>query len=164
MEFENDWNHLTYLNLLSLVNQAEQPKAVIYAGKRYVFNPKEAAYVNTSDRSEFRYLSDHITRSLGEGELAASRCIEIPMPEGKGMKLYIADNEKEEFIGQIIDAFEDFLEAKMIRIDNPEKNEAVDDDDGTIAIIYGTDYDMIHDDIECTLKSWEKEGRAETAI
>lgn len=164
MEFENDWNHLTYLNLLSLVNQAEQPETVVYAGKRYIFNPKEEAYVSASDRSEFRYLSDHITRTLGEGELAASRCIEIPMPEGKGLKLYIADNEKEEFIGQIIDTFEDFLEAKRIRIDNPEKNEAGNDDEETVAIIYGTDYGMIHDDIESTLKNWSEEGRADAAI
>lgn len=54
-----------------------------------------------------------------------------------------------EFIGQIIDFLEDFLEEKGITIPNPEKDE--DPDDENTAIIYGTDYGNIAFCIEETL-------------
>ena len=54
-----------------------------------------------------------------------------------------------EFIGQIIDLFEDFLEEKGIVIPNPEK-----DDDEDPAIIYGSDYGVLQDGIEEALKNW----------
>ena len=56
-----------------------------------------------------------------------------------------------EFTGQIIDIFEDFLELKGITIPNPERDE---DPDNT-AIIYGSDYGMLQDKIEDTLRNWE---------
>ena len=61
-----------------------------------------------------------------------------------------------EFIGQIIDIFEDFLEAKEITIDNPEKEEAVADgeDPDNIAILYGSDYDALYESIKAQLKNW----------
>ena len=54
-----------------------------------------------------------------------------------------------EFIGQIIDDFEDFLEDKKVTIPNPER-----DGDENAAIIYGTDYGDLRDGIERTLKNW----------
>ena len=61
-----------------------------------------------------------------------------------------------EFVGQIIDIFEDFLESKNINIENPEKQEAVSDgeDPESICIIYGTDYGDLQSQIEETLYNW----------
>ena len=60
-------------------------------------------------------------------------------------------NNKEEFIGQIIDLFEDFLDEKNVKISNPE---AVEDGEENAAIIYGGDYDTLHDQIQDALENW----------
>lgn len=56
-----------------------------------------------------------------------------------------------EFIGQIIDIFEDFLDEKRVTIENPEQDE---DDEEMAANIYGSDYDRLSDEITDTLKRW----------
>lgn len=56
-----------------------------------------------------------------------------------------------EFIGQIIDIFEDFLDEKGVIIENPERDE---DDEEIAANIYGSDYDRLSDEITDTLKRW----------
>lgn len=64
----------------------------------------------------------------------------------------INKNDKEEFIGQIIDLFEDFLDEKNVKISNLE---AVEDGEENIAIIYGGDYDTLHDQIQSVLENWD---------
>ena len=61
-----------------------------------------------------------------------------------------------EFIGQIIDTFEDFLEEKGVTLNNPEIDEAIADgqDPDGCAIIYGTDYGDLRDDLEDLLRNW----------
>lgn len=54
-----------------------------------------------------------------------------------------------ELCGQIIDGFEDLLEAKRITIPNPEQ-----DGDEFAAIIYGTDYSDLQTHIVETLQNW----------
>lgn len=54
-----------------------------------------------------------------------------------------------EFIGQIIDVFEDFLEEKNIYIPNNEQ-----DDEDTAACIYGSDYFFLKEKIKETLINW----------
>ena len=61
------------------------------------------------------------------------------------------NKDRLEFIGQIIDIFEDFLTEKGIQIENPERE---DDFDGTDVNIYGTDYGNLSDAIEQTMISW----------
>ena len=56
-----------------------------------------------------------------------------------------------EFVGEIIDIFEDFLEEKGIKIQNDEK----DDDDNNSAIIYGSDYGLLQDQLEETYRNWD---------
>jgi len=58
-------------------------------------------------------------------------------------------SERMELIGQLVDVFEDFLDAKGITIANDEKA-----DDEYAANIYGTDYSCIADDLEQTLINW----------
>jgi len=63
-----------------------------------------------------------------------------------------------EFVGQIIDIFEDFLETKGIDIHNDEK-----DQDPDAAIIYGCDYGDLYQDIEELLVNWSEEEKAAEA-
>lgn len=71
----------------------------------------------------------------------------------KGM---INADEKTEFIGQIIDLFEDFLEERGISLNNEEKDElsAAGEDPEQTAIIYGSDYDQLQAGIEALLENW----------
>lgn len=68
----------------------------------------------------------------------------------------ISNQELPELVGQILDIFEDFLEAKGIQIDNPDKEDAIADgeDPESIAILYGMDYGELKDDVEDTLINW----------
>lgn len=63
---------------------------------------------------------------------------------------------QQEFICEIIEHFENFLDMKGIELDNPEKQEAVDagEEEDSICNIYGTDYGWLQSDIEGSLKSW----------
>ena len=62
-----------------------------------------------------------------------------------------------EFICEIVEHFEDFLDAKGIKLENPEKQEAIEDgeDPESICNIYGTDYGMLYVLIEGSLNYWE---------
>lgn len=64
----------------------------------------------------------------------------------------IPSNLEMEFLGQIIDSFEDFLEEKKVSIKNHEKTE--DDHSDNPAIIFGSDYDNIEDSIRRLLQNW----------
>ena len=64
---------------------------------------------------------------------------------------------QQQFICEIIEHFENFLDMKGIELDNPEKQEAIDagENEDSIANIYGTDYGWLQSDIKGSLKSWE---------
>ena len=64
--------------------------------------------------------------------------------------------ELPELVGQIIDAFEAFLEDRGIDIVNDEKNDAIlsGDDASEVSILYGTDYGELQDAIEGILIDW----------
>lgn len=64
-------------------------------------------------------------------------------------KKAICRNDLPEFIGNIIDIFEDFLENKGITIENDEREDSDD------CILYGTDYGYLQDKIQETLKYWD---------
>lgn len=61
----------------------------------------------------------------------------------------VQEHEKAEFLGQIIDIFEDFLEERGVTLDNPEREE---DDDA--AVIYGTDYGELQSQLEDLMVGW----------
>lgn len=69
----------------------------------------------------------------------------------------ITANDLPEFIGQAIDTFEDFLEERGVTLNNPEIDEAIADgqDPDSCAIIYGTDYGDLQDELERLLRNWE---------
>ena len=58
-----------------------------------------------------------------------------------------------EFIGQIIDIFEDFLDRKGIIIENDEKDDP-NLEEGSAANIYGTDYGDLQTDLEDMMVNW----------
>ena len=60
-----------------------------------------------------------------------------------------------EFVGQIIDIFEDFLEMNNATLDNYEREQ-----DPDAAIIYGTQYGDLYQDIEELLVHWSEEAKA----
>lgn len=62
----------------------------------------------------------------------------------------VKNDDRMEFLGSIIDIFEDFLENKNINIENPEK-----DDEEDAAIIYGSDYDELQGKLENMMRNWE---------
>lgn len=61
------------------------------------------------------------------------------------------ENAKAELIGQLIDVVEDFLEARGIDLENPER---VEEGDWNAAIIYGSDYGELQDGFESVLVGW----------
>lgn len=72
----------------------------------------------------------------------------------------IHKDDKVEFVGRIIDVFEDFLDEKNIHIPNSEREDYCSDTDEktgeeNLAIIFGSDYDYIADRIKEILGSWE---------
>ena len=61
----------------------------------------------------------------------------------------INGNDRAEFLGNIMDAIEDFLGEKGIDIPNSEKEES-----DNPAILYGSDYGILCYDIERVLIAW----------
>ena len=73
--------------------------------------------------------------------------------ETRGIKFRtvpVQPNDTPEFIGQMVDIVEDFLEEKEVIIDNPEKE---DEPDEATAIIYGSDYDNLAEQFKGLMKS-----------
>lgn len=60
----------------------------------------------------------------------------------------IKQENKTEFLGQLIDVVEDWLEEKEIDIPNEEKNEL------DAAIIYGSDYDKLQSGFNSIMESY----------
>ena len=64
-------------------------------------------------------------------------------------------NDKTEFMGCIIDIFEDFLDEKDITLEPPKESDEMELDGGITANIYGSDYDSISDSLEALLRRWK---------
>ena len=67
----------------------------------------------------------------------------------------IDQNDKTEFIGNIIDIFEDFLDEKGVTLEQPERDDEIELNVDCAANIYGSDYDSISDSLEALLRSWK---------
>ena len=63
----------------------------------------------------------------------------------------IKEENQNELIGQIIDIFEDFLEDHNIDIPNEER----DNDTDNPAIIYGSDYGQLQEELLELLRAWK---------
>lgn len=68
----------------------------------------------------------------------------------------ITHENQPEFIGQIIDIFEDFLTEKGVTLNNPEIQEAIDEGEDLkdLAIISGSDYSSLQDSLTAMLTEW----------
>ena len=74
----------------------------------------------------------------------------------ESVKIDIDEGERAEFVGQLIDIFEDFLEEKgqlthMIGVNIPNEEKEESDDP---AILYGSDYEYLESEIMDTLVNW----------
>jgi hypothetical protein len=73
----------------------------------------------------------------------------------KGDMIHMTNSDKLEFLGQIIDIFEDFLDEKGVKIDNPDRDrDAIGDAVCSDTNIYGCDYGYLSDRIESTMTNW----------
>lgn len=74
------------------------------------------------------------------------------------INISVKDDDRAEFIGQIIDMFEDFLTDRGVELDNMDKQDALEngEDADTLAVIYGEDYDELQDGLECIFEHWNK--------
>ena len=62
----------------------------------------------------------------------------------------VSQADAPELIGQIIDIFEDFLEERHVVLNNDER-----DEDPDAAIIYGSDYGILQDQLQQTFRFWQ---------
>lgn len=77
------------------------------------------------------------------------------------MKLIVDNQDMAEFLGQLIDVFDDFLEERDVRIPTSdaemEENDELEENE---ARIYGSDYSELEENIKELLGNWE-EGKEE---
>lgn len=78
-------------------------------------------------------------------------------------EIRITPEEEAEFIGQLIDVFEDFLESKGISIENDERFEYEEiasiigwNSEEDTDIIFGSDYNIIADGICDIISAWSE--------
>lgn len=62
----------------------------------------------------------------------------------------ISKEDAPEFIGQVIDIFEDFLEERHVVLNNDER-----DEDPSAAIIYGSDYGVLQEQLQQMFLLWQ---------
>ena len=74
------------------------------------------------------------------------------------MKLIIRNEDMAEFLGQIIDVFDDLLEERDVRIPTSDAEmEENDELEGNEARLYGSDYSELEENIGELLGNWENE-------
>lgn len=100
------------------------------------------------------YDTDGVFYNKDTGALYYVSESEITLPrrrkkENNMAREIIVKEDEKEFIGQIIDIFEDFLEDNGIEIPNSER-----EDENNSAIIYGSDYGRLQEDLEKCMKAW----------
>ena len=72
----------------------------------------------------------------------------------KNVRPAVNDADAPEFVGQIIDIFEDFLDARGVVLKNEERDTDEDLDPEEAANIYGDDYDELKDALANMLSRW----------
>ena len=82
----------------------------------------------------------------------------MPNNNQEGLIIHITDCDRPEFVGQIIDIFEDFLEEKGVKLPVEEDEMYDADGDENRAIIYGSNYDELQASIEDRLREWAEKG------
>lgn len=67
----------------------------------------------------------------------------------------IKPKDKAEFIGQVIDIFEDFLDEKDVIIPNDDRDKNPDYNPENLVNFYGRDYDTVKEKLEHLFRSWK---------
>ena len=94
---------------------------------------------------EFTQNMDSYEKEFGDAIAELKTALTAP-DEGKPF----THDDRMEFLGQMIDIVEDFLDDKGVEIENPDR----DEEDDNAAIIYGTDYDTLSSGFEGKLIDW----------
>ena len=66
----------------------------------------------------------------------------------------VSDDELPEFLGQVIDVVDDFLEERDITLPDSEKEMEEDGDESNSAVIYGSDYGQLYEQFEELFRNW----------
>ncbi len=94
---------------------------------------------------EFTQNMDGYEKEFGDAIAELKTALAAP-DEGKPF----THDDRMEFLGQMIDVVEDFLDDKGVEIENPDR----DKEDDNAAIIYGADYDALSAEFEGKLIGW----------
>lgn len=90
-----------------------------------------------------------------EYDATANALAELRRLETEAKNTYpVKAEDAPEFVGQIIDTFEDFLDEKGIVIPNEERDNDEGLDPENSANIYGSDYGMLQDQLYDMMKNW----------
>ena len=84
---------------------------------------------------------------------------------GKDMWIHIDGASVPEFLGQILDLFDDFLEERHIVLPESLKemiqDGELDDDVENSAVIYGTEYGILEEELEKIMKRWSVSNKSD---
>lgn len=71
-------------------------------------------------------------------------------PFDRKFPLEVCTGDACEFVGQVIDIFENFLDERKVTLRNGERDQSGEN----AAIIYGTDYGELQSELEAMFMSW----------
>lgn len=130
----------------------ENGKVTYYADDADMFEQ----HANTAlERGKITSIEAEYIREVPSSVVSVAKDCGVPIIEMREQPVIeLPDEDKPEFIGQLIDVFEDFLDEKGIVIENEEREGDEDEDE---AIIYGSDYDEIADGIREIISRWISE-------
>jgi hypothetical protein len=99
---------------------------------------------NLADIDMYARIDDRMADENGGEDGWQIECCSLERPT------LLADDhgERNEFFGEIIDLFEDFLDERGVHIENSER------DTDNAAIIYGSDYDELYEGLAHHMRSW----------
>lgn len=142
-EYTRGWDDAVKECMLMIAKMEEKPSTP----QKKLTPPPTAQFKEKNKSAEFKNKKTDmdIVRMFCDSQKSKSchRFVKVvPIPRDMEM----------EFLGQIIDSFEDFLEEKKVSIKNHEKTE--DNHSDNPAIIFGSDYDNIEDSIRRLLQNW----------
>lgn len=115
---------------------------------------------------EFAGCAWHAARPAADHEVEAALAKGMPtweLREGRSDMAIVDGNEKTEFIGQVIDIFEDYLSERAPDLgksmSNDDKTQAIADgslsaDEADAVVFYGGDYDAVADQLADVLAKW----------
>lgn len=108
-----------------------------------------------SDKIEYLLYGETTCRR--NSKVSYRRYYDSQKEERRGKDSLLKNENKQEFVAQLIENVESFLENKGVILENLEKQEAIDDGEepDCIANIYGSDYGELQTGFEDIMENWK---------